>query len=74
MDKKQFCLFETATTPFPTGDYEWKFNTRNNLEGYDKVRGTFLLGNLMAVNLRSFVPCLVLLDNSVSRATFRHSD
>lgn len=39
MDKKQFCLFETATTPFPTGDYEWKFNTRNNLEGYDKVRG-----------------------------------
>ena len=37
IDVRQFVLFEDEAQRFSPDNYEWRFNARNNLEGYDKV-------------------------------------
>jgi len=37
MKTLEFTLFETETNKFVPGEYEWKINKKNNLEGINKV-------------------------------------
>ena len=39
MRRYRFTLFEFEAARYVPGDYEWKLNSRNNLEGYDKSSG-----------------------------------